>query len=114
MVALKTYKQRIGMALLRLLEKRVRAHVYLSCMKWEEIKRVLNRHVPNLKSIQILKIGTTKLKDHEEYFILCDEYNWHEDKIVEEAKQELKKEFTKKLPKHLDPVVKAIYVKSLA
>lgn len=101
------------MALLRLLEKRVRAHVYLSCMKWEEIKKVLNRHVPHLKSIQILKIGTTKLKDHEEYFILCDEYNWHEDKIVEEAKQDLKKEFTKKLPKYLEPVVKAAFVNSL-
>jgi hypothetical protein len=98
------------MALLRLLEKRVRAHVYLSCMKWEEIKRVLNRYVPRLKSIQILKIGTTKIKDHEEYFILCDEYNWHEDKIVEEAKQGLKKEFTKKLPKHLDAVVKTALV----
>jgi hypothetical protein len=101
------------MALLRLLEKRVRAHVYLSRMKWEEIKNVLNRHVPSLKSIQILKIGTTKIKDHEEYFILCDEYNWHEDKIVEKARQDLKKEFTKKLPKHLDPVIRAVYVKSL-
>ena len=101
------------MALLRLLEKRVRAHVYLSCMKWEEIKKVLNKHVPNLKSIQILKIGTSKLKDHEEYFIVCDEYNWHEDKIVEEAEQDLKKEFTKKLPKHLDPFVKTLFVKSI-
>jgi len=82
-------------------------------MKWEEIKRVLNKYVPRLKSIQILKIGTTKLKDHEEYFILCDEYNWHEDKIVEEASQGLKKEFTKKLPKHLDQVVKMAFVKSL-
>jgi len=101
------------MALLRLLEKRVRAHVYLSCMKWEEIKIVLNRYVGCLKSIQILKLGTSKIKDHEEYFILCDEYNWHEDKIVEEARQDLRKEFTRKLPKNLDPAVKATFVKSL-
>jgi len=101
------------MALLRLLEKRVRAHVYLSCMKWEEIKKVLNRHVPTLKSIQVLKLGTTKLKDSEEYFILCDEYNWHEDKIVEKAREDLKKEFTKKLPKHLDSTMKSIFVKSI-
>ena len=101
------------MALLRLLEKRVRAHVYLRCMKWEEIKRVLNNYVPRLKSIQILKIGTKSVKDHEEYFMLCDEYNWHEDKIVEEARQGLKKEFTRKLPKHLDPVVKTLFVKSI-
>jgi hypothetical protein len=101
------------MALLRLLEKRVRAHVYLRCMKWEEIKKVLNRHVPTLKSIQILKIGTTKVKDYEDYFILCDEYNWHEDKIVEKAREDLKKEFTKKLPKNLDPTVKTLFVKSI-
>jgi hypothetical protein len=93
------------MALLRLLAKRVRAHVYLGCMKWEEIRLVLSRHVPDLKSIQILKSGTQKLKDTEEYFILCDEYNWHEDKIVEKARQDLKKEFTKKLPKTLEPLL---------
>ena len=101
------------MALLRLLEKRVRAHVYLSCMKWEEIKKVLDKHVPGLRSIQVLKIGTGKIKNHEDYFILCDEYNWHEDKIVEEARRDLKKEFSKKIPKHLDPLVKTLFVKSI-
>jgi hypothetical protein len=99
--------------MLRLLHKRVRTHVFLVNMKKNEIEVVLNKYVPKLLSIQVLKSGTKKVKDMEEYLVLCDEYNWHEDRIVEEAREDLKKEFLRKLSRKIDPLVKKIFVASL-
>lgn len=99
--------------MLRLLQKRVRVHVFLKVMNRGEIERVLVKYIPRMHSIQGLKSGTSKLADYEEYQVLCDEYNRCEDRIVEEAREELKKEFSKKLCKNMDPVVKNVFMKSL-
>jgi hypothetical protein len=99
--------------MLRLLHKRVRTHVFLINMNKNEIEMVLKKYVPKLLSIQVLKSGTKQLKDMDEYLVLCDEYNWNEDRIVEEAREDLKKECARKLSKKIDPFVKKIFVASL-
>ena len=67
-------------------------------MSHQEITHVLERHIPHLRSIQVLKSGTSKLRGLE-YQVLMDEYLYEEDLVVEAAKENLKKEFLKKIPK---------------
>jgi hypothetical protein len=79
-----------------LLKKRARAHKYKNNLSNTEINTIIARHVPRLKSIQILNFGhKTKWPE------VTDEYCEQEERIVQDVKRDLQKEFIKKvrLPK---------------
>ena len=80
-----------------LLKKRARAHKYKHNLSNAEIDAIIARHVPRLKSIQILNFGQ-KTKWPE----VTDEYYEQEEKIVQDVRADLQKEFIKKikLPKN--------------
>jgi len=82
-----------------LLKKRARAHKYRNNLSSAEIDAIIARHVPRLKSIQIYNFG---LKT--EWPEVTDEYYEQEERIVQEVKEDLQKEFRKKvrLPKGSD------------
>lgn len=82
-----------------LLKKRARAHKYRNNLSTAEIDVIIARHVPRLKSIQIFNFGP-KTKWPE----VTDEYYEQEERIVQEVKEDLQKEFRKKvrLPKGSD------------
>lgn len=79
-----------------LLKKRARAHKYKNNLSNTEINIIIARHVPRLKSIQIFNFGQ-KTKWPE----VTDEYREHEERIVRDVREDLQKEFRKKvrLPK---------------
>lgn len=82
----------------RILHKRCCTHKYVSLLGRAEVDEIIAKHVPHLRSIQILKSGTTVCPKGW-YYELCDEYNWAEDRIVIETRDELKGAYMKKLKK---------------
>lgn len=79
------------------LKKRARAHKYKNNLSNSEIDEIIARHVPRLKSIQVLNFGPKT-----EWPEVTDEYYEQEEKIVQETRADLQKEFMKKirLPKN--------------
>jgi len=75
-----------------LLKKRARAHKYKNNLSNAEIDEIIARHVPRLRSIQILNFGPKT-----EWPEVTDEYYEQEDKIVQEVRADLQKEFIKKI-----------------
>ena len=96
-----------------LLKKRTQSHKFLVLLSHQEINCVLERHIPHLRSIQILKSGTSKLRGLE-YQVLMDEYLYEEDLVVEAAKENLKKEFLKKIPKNIEGLIRNECLKTIA
>ena len=84
-----------------LLKKRARAHKYRNNLSTAEIDAIIARHVPRLKSIQIFNFGP---KTDRMWPEVTDEYHEQEERIVQEVKEDLQKEFRKKvrLPKGSD------------
>jgi hypothetical protein len=80
-----------------LLKKRARAHKYKNNLSNAEIDAIIARHIPRLKSIQIFNFGPKT-----EWPEVTDEYYEQEERIVQEVKADLQKEFIKKikLPKN--------------
>jgi len=79
-----------------LLKKRARAHKYKNNLSNTEINTIIARHVPRLKSIQVFNLG-----DKTKWPEVTDEYREHEERIVQDVRADLQKEFKKKvrLPK---------------
>jgi hypothetical protein len=82
---------------IQFLKKQTRAHKYLNNLSNAEITKILERHVPRLKSIQIF---TTSLAPAEVY----DEYLEIRGNIIEQARADLQAEFKRKIkvPKFSD------------
>ena len=76
------------------LKKQTRAHKYRSKLSNDEIARILSRHVPRLKSIQVYKLAP---KDARRFPEIYDEYLERENTVIERARVDLQKEFRKKI-----------------
>lgn len=81
------------------LKKQVRAHKYRDRLTPTEIDAIIARHVPRLRSIQILNFGQKTYWPE-----VTDEYHEEESRIVSDLRADLQKEFMKKirLPKGSD------------
>jgi len=89
------------------LKKQTRSHRFLYLLEQSEINAILDKYVPQLRSIQILNI--------KEYPEVQDEYYEKMDKIVEEARKHLKGEIRKKIEKKIkDPLIVSAAVFEIA
>jgi hypothetical protein len=81
------------------LKKQARVHKYRDKLSTSEIDVIVARHVPRLKSIQVLNFGPKT-----EWPEVTDEYHEQESKIISDLRSELQSEFRKKirLPKGSD------------
>jgi hypothetical protein len=81
------------------LKKSARTHKYRGLLSQKEIDSIVARHVPRLRSIQIFNFGPKT-----EWPEVTDEYLEERDNIVSDLREELQKEFIKKirLPKGSD------------
>jgi len=96
---------------MEVLNRRCRVHMYLSVLTRDEINKVLEKHVPDLRSIQVLRSGT-KVAKGPEWWDLVDEYNRSEDAIVESVSEELKTKFLKKIPKGVDQHAVSLFLQN--
>lgn len=74
------------------LKKQARAHKYRDKLTTVEIDAIVARHVPRLRSIQVLNFGS-KTKWPE----VTDEYHEEESRIVSALREDLQNEFRKKI-----------------
>lgn len=74
------------------LKKKARAHKYRDRLTPTEIDAIVARHVPRLRSIQVLNFGP-KTRWPE----VTDEYHEEESRIVSDLRADLQKEFMKKI-----------------
>lgn len=74
------------------LKKKARAHKYRSKLTANEIHQIVLRHVPRLRSIQVLNFGPKT-----EWPEVTDEYHEEADRIVQDLRTDLQSEFRKKI-----------------
>lgn len=74
------------------LKKQARVHKYRGELTAAEIDAIVARHVPRLRSIQVLNFGP-KSKWPE----VTDQYHEEESRIVSDLREELQSEFRKKI-----------------
>ena len=72
------------------LKKRARAHKYRRGLTPAEINLIIARHVPRLRSIQILNLGP-------KWPEVTDEYHEEVAKIIQDLRADLQFEFKKKI-----------------
>jgi hypothetical protein len=79
------------------LKKKARVHKYRDRLTPPEIDAIVSRHVPRLRSIQILNFGPKT-----EWPEVTDEYQEEESRVISALRGELQNEFRKKirLPKN--------------
>lgn len=89
------------------LKKQTRAHRFLHVLTQSEVNAILDKYVPQLRSIQTLNI--------KEYPEVQDEYYEKMDKITKDARDELKVVTHNKLNKHMtDPFISKYAVLGVA
>jgi hypothetical protein len=74
------------------LKKQARAHKYRDKLSPAEIDAIVARHVPRLRSIQVLNFGPKT-----EWPEVSDEYHEEEARVVSALRAELQNEFRKKI-----------------
>lgn len=75
------------------LKKHTRSHRFLCVLSKSEVNAILDKYVPQLRSIQILNVR--------EYPEVQDEYYEKTDKIVKEAREDLKENIRNKMSKNM-------------
>jgi hypothetical protein len=81
---------------LSFLKKQTRAHKYLNNLSKAEIEKVLDPHVPRLKSLHVFTTPLAPPEVHDEYIELRS-------RVVERARQDLQAEFQKKVRRRVTP-----------
>ena len=74
------------------LKKHAKAHKYKSVLTTNDIDIIVSRHVPKLKSIQVLNFGSKT-----DWPEVTDEYYEKESKIISEVRADLQKAFMNKI-----------------
>lgn len=90
------------MSLTQFLKRQTNAHKYRDKLSKEDIDKIIEKNVPQLRSIQALKLGPACF-----YPEVLDEYQELQRKVVRQTREDLQKAFVKrvKLPEHSNSVV---------
>lgn len=95
------------MSLNQFLKRQTNAHKYRDKLSKEDIDKIIERNVPQLQSIQILKLGPACF-----YPEVLDEYQELQRKVIQKTRQDLQNEFIRrvKLP---DMTVLKYYLRTI-
>ena len=81
------------MSLTQFLKRQTNAHKYRDKLSKEDIDKIIERNVSQLRSIQILKLGPASF-----YPEVLDEYQELQRKVIQKTRQDLQNEFVKRVP----------------
>ena len=85
------------MSLTQFLKRQTNAHKYRDKLSKEDIDKIIERNVSQLRSIQILKLGPASF-----YPEVLDEYQELQRKVIQKTRQDLQNEFIKRVRLPLD------------
>ena len=94
------------MSLTQFLRRQTNAHKYRDKLSKEDIDKIIEKNVPQLRSIQSLKLGSACF-----YPEVLDEYQERQRKVIQKTREDLQNEFRKrvKLPENCDSSIALKY-----
>jgi hypothetical protein len=88
------------MSLAQFLKRQTNAHKYRDKLSKEDIDKIIEKNVPQLRSIQILKLGPACF-----YPEVIDEYQELQRKVIQKTRQDLQNEFVKRVKIPFDSMI---------